>query len=182
MSGYVLRGAAVGAAYGAATVAIVPAFFRVVVRFALINSVELLLLFSLSMIFSALTGEAAKDEQVRASAPQAGELRVLHPKVVMDSAGYATRFLSLTFVNDSNVPVENVRFRCAWSETETNEYEDTTTREAAARSFWVLGRFEPKTSYPIRVASHQRFNRESRPQSCTVDYDGFDLAYAVKGN
>ncbi|RYF12889.1 MAG: hypothetical protein EOO77_16775 [Oxalobacteraceae bacterium] len=178
----VTRGAVTGAVYGAASAAIGPAFFGVVGRFLMYNVVEFIILYTLSGAYGGLTGQDALNKRVLAATPTEAQLVVTNPQVVMDRSGIASQMIDLTFTNRSKAALENVRFWCGWKEARTNRYEDVTMEDESLTTVWVLQRFEPGTVNRLRVGVTSRLNAASKPTTCTVMYDDFDLSQSVRGN
>jgi hypothetical protein len=162
-----------GAIIGGASALVVPSFIGVVVRFFLINIVELMLLWFVTGRYEALTNQPRLDKLALTAAPKPSELVVINPQVV-------GRMLVLTFANNSPRALENVRFWCGWTSKELDQYEDPTDSPDSLTTRKALGHFEPKTSYRLTVPLKGYPSRNPNLSDCRVLYDHFDLGRAIR--
>lgn len=157
-----------GALIGAATIYVVPSFLGTVGRFVLYNCIEIVVLLLLSSAYGGLTNQAGNDKLAELATPKESQLRVVNPRV-------SGRHLSLIFQNVSTRAIQNVSFHCTYEEVTRNAYEDVSREKYAITTRWAMGRFAPKTAYPLNVPIEGYPSANAAPTQCKVFYDDFTV-------
>lgn len=147
---------------------------RAICQFLVMNAVELILLVLLAAGYNSVTHVDQIKRVVSLAQPNPSDLVVEGAMATPRSGSTMYKLITLTLVNRSPAAIRDVRFRCAYSETVQDAYENRRTEERVVWTDWALTPIEPGMRYNLLIPANDVMPANQRLR-CAASFDHFDL-------